>query len=86
MTALFHLLNTELLLRRIQIAVGDTAEPQRKFMKKGKVELSEVSIYVYIMLKKIYCSFIDLTSVVSVMLLISTIDHDDRHIKTSVKS
>lgn len=70
--ALFHFLNTELLLQRVQLAVGDTAEPQRKFMKKGKVELSEVSIYVYIMLKKGYFPFMDSISVVFVTMLISS--------------
>ena len=72
MIALFHFLNTELLLQRVQLAVGDTAEPQRKFMKKGKVELSEVSIYVYIMLKKGYFPFMDSISVVFVTMLISS--------------
>ena len=72
MIALFHFLNTELLLQRIQITVGDTAEPQRKFMKKGKVELSEVIIYVYLVLKKGYFPFMDSISVVFVTMLISS--------------
>ena len=72
MIALFHFLNTELLLQRIQLAVGDTAELQRSYVKKGKVELSEVSIYVYLVLKKVYFPFMDSISVVFVKMLISS--------------